>query len=292
MTVPGELRHAQAGGAAGLGENASMEISAPTIQRDGDFVQSLEKGLAVLRAFSDEHQEMTLSDVARQTGLSKPSARRLLLTLQKLGYVSSKDGAFRLRPRVLDIGYAYLSSVELPAVVEPFLNELNGELREACSVGVFDEDTIYYIARASAQKRLMTFNVRVGTRIDPLLTALGRVILANMPQNELDAYLTMREEGGDLDGVGRDRKSFMEILADTRAKGWCLVDQEVEAGVRTIAAPIHDVNGKVIAGINVAVHTARISMETLRDDFLPRLLETRNRIDEAIASYGPAANFS
>ena len=292
MTVRGELRHAQASEAAGLRENASMEISAPTIQRDGDFVQSLEKGLAVLRSFSDEHQEMTLSDVARQTGLSKPSARRLLLTLQKLGYVSSKDGAFRLRPRVLDIGYAYLSSVELPAVVEPFLNELNAELREACSVGVFDEDRIYYIARASTQKRIMTFNVRVGTRIDPLPTALGRVILAHMPEHELDAYLNLREDAGDMDGAGRDRESFKEILNDVRSKGWCLVDQEVEAGVRTIAAPIHDVNGKVIAGINVAVHTARVSMETLREDFLPRLLETRNKIDEAIASYGPAANFS
>ena len=180
-----------------IGEDSVMK-NGPVLERDGDFVQSLEKGLAVLRSFSDERQKMTLSEVARQTGLSKPSSRRLLLTLQKLGYVTSEDGSFRLRPRVLDIGYAYLSSVELPAVVEPFLNDLNAELREACSVGVFDDDWIYYIARASAQKRLMTFNVRVGTRIDPLVTALGRVILANMDAAKLDTYLSMREEEGSV----------------------------------------------------------------------------------------------
>jgi IclR family pca regulon transcriptional regulator len=268
-----------------------MEIS-PVIQRDGDFVQSLEKGLAVLRAFSDERQKMTLSEVARATGLSKPSSRRLLLTLQKLGYVTNKDGVFRLRPRVLDIGYAYLSSVELPAVVEPFLNDLNSRLGEACSVGVFDEDWIYYIARASTQKRIMTFNVRVGTRIDPLLTALGRVILAHLPAEELDSYLDMRQETNDLDEAGWTREEFLALLAEVRAQGWSLVDQEVEVGVRTIAAPIHDANGNVIAGINVAVHTARVSLETLQDEFLPQLLETRDKIDAAIASYGPAANFS
>ena len=109
---------------------------------EGDYVQSLDKGLSVLRAFSDERNAMTLSEVARVTGLSKPSARRFLLTLQALGYVESDDGLFRLRPRVLDLGYAYLSSVELPSVVDPFLNDLNAELREACSVGVFDDDSV------------------------------------------------------------------------------------------------------------------------------------------------------
>jgi len=258
---------------------------------EGDYVQSLDKGLSVLRAFSDEHNAMTLSEVARVTGLSKPSARRFLLTLQALGYVDSDDGLFRLRPRVLDLGYAYLSSVELPSVVDPFLNDLNAELREACSVGVFDDDSVVYVARASAQKRIMTFSVRVGTRVDPLRTAVGRVILAGMPAKDLGAFLDRREADASVPR-GWDRELFLKNLATVEEQGWCLVDQEVEAGVRTIAAPIHDARGQVIAGINVAVNTARVPLERLREDFLPKLLATRDKIDAEIAAYGPGANFA
>lgn len=258
---------------------------------EGDYVQSLDKGLSVLRAFSDEHSAMTLSEVARLTGLSKPSARRFLLTFQALGYMESNDGVFRLRPRVLDLGYAYLSSVELPSVVDPFLNELNAEVREACSVGVLDDDSIFYLARASAQKRIMTFSVRVGTRVDPLRTSVGRVILASLPTDELNMFLDRREQDANLP-EGWDRDLFVKNLAAVQEQGWSLVDQEVEVGVRTIAAPIHDARGRVIAGINVAVSTARVPLERLRDEFLPNLLTTRDKIDAEIASYGPGVSLA
>ena len=252
----------------------------------GDYVQSLDKGLSVIKAFNSDRRAMTLTEVAEATGLSKPSARRFLLTLQALGYVSQEDGRFRLRPRVLDLGGSYLTSGELPALVNPYLSELNAKLREACSVGVLDGDNAVYIARASAQQRIMTFNVQVGTRIDPVITALGRVLLANLPPAVLQAYLQRRQQLAPAPQIPQDG-GFTEDLDRIREQGWCLMDQEIEVGVRTIAAPLRNSAGTVIAGINVAAHTARVSLDRLQDEFLPELLDTQARIEKDLAEYGP-----
>lgn len=249
----------------------------------GDYVQSLDKGLAVLNAFSAERRSMTLSQVAAETGLSKPSARRCLLTLHALGYLVSDGPNFRLGPKVLDLGQAYLSSVELPAIVEPFLNELNAELKEACSVGVLDGNSVVYVARAQTQ-RIMTMSVRVGTRIDPILTALGRVLLSHLPDERVAELWKVRQDH-DRESVGYELPDFLTMLHDVRAQGWCLVDQEVEIGVRTIAVPIHDARGRVVAGMNVAAHTARVSKETLQEQFLPRLASAARGIEACLREY-------
>lgn len=254
----------------------------------GDYVQSLDKGLAVINAFSDERRTMTLSQVAAVTGLSKPSARRCLLTLHALGYLVSEGPNFRLGPKVLDLAQAYLSSVELPAIVEPFLNELNADLQEACSVGVLDGDSVVYVARAQA-KRVMTMAVRVGTRIDPFVTALGRVLLAYEPEDRIEQLWTTR--GDARDSVGVDLPEFLAMLREVRQKSWCLVDQEVEVGVRTIAVPIRDSRGKVIAGMNIAVHTARVSIERLENEFLRRLQKASADIESCLREYGPDVTF-
>jgi len=254
----------------------------------GDYVQSLDKGLAVISAFSDERRTMTLSQVAAVTGLSKPSARRCLLTLHALGYLVSEGPNFRLGPKVLDLAQAYLSSVELPAIVEPFLNELNADLQEACSVGVLDGDSVVYVARAQA-KRVMTMAVRVGTRIDPFVTALGRVLLAYESDDRIEKLWNAR--GDARDSIGVDLPEFLEMLREVRQKSWCLVDQEVEVGVRTIAVPIRDSRGNVIAGMNIAVHTARVSIEQLENEFLGRLQKASADIESCLREYGPDVTF-
>lgn len=250
----------------------------------GDYVQSLDKGLAVIRAFGHERRAMTLSEVAKVTGLSKPSARRFLLTLHALGYVSHQAGQFRLQPRVLDLGSSYLTSAELPEVVNPFLLELNANVREACSVGVLDGDEAVYIARASSQRKIMTFNVQIGTRLDPVITALGRVLLADLDSIELAAYLDGRRTRDTLPPIDTGNQLSIE-LKKVRETGWCLMDQEIEAGVRTIAAPIRNASGQVIAGINVAAHAARVSRERLENEFLPALLDTAEQINASLAEF-------
>lgn len=257
---------------------------------ESDYVQSLDKGLAVIRAFNSDRRAMTLTEVAAVTGLSKPSARRFLLTLQALGYMTQQGNRFRLRPSVLDLGGAYLTSGELPSIVNPFLTELNGELREACSVGVLDGDSVVYIGRASSHKQIMTFNVQVGTRIDPLSTSLGQVILADMSFEELSAYLDLLRAEKNVN-IDVSNEEVFKSLQKVRDQGWAMMNQGVEVGVQAIAAPLRKASGEVIAGINVAAHTARVSPERLQEEFLPRLLDTQQKINEALAEYGPDAEF-
>ena len=156
--------------------------------RRTDFVQSLDRGLAVIRCFSSEHPSLTLSEVAERTGLTRAAARRFLLTLQELGYVGSSGRQFSLRPRVLALGYAYLSSFSVAQIAQPHLEDLAEELHESCSVSVLDGDDLVYVARASAN-RIMTISLTVGTRLPPYPTSMGRVLLAHLPEAELDAHL-------------------------------------------------------------------------------------------------------
>ena len=160
----------------------------PSSGRRTDFVQSLDRGLAVIRCFSSERPSLTLSEVAERTGLTRAAARRFLLTLQELGYVGSTGRQFSLRPRVLALGYAYLSSFSVAQIAQPHLEDLAEELHESCSVSVLDGDDIVYVARASAN-RIMTIALTVGTRLPPYPTSMGRVLLASLPPGELDAHL-------------------------------------------------------------------------------------------------------
>ena len=194
----------------------------------------------MIRCFSSEHPSLTLSEVAERTGLTRAAARRFLLTLQELGYVGSSGRQFSLRPRVLALGYAYLSSFSVSQIAQPHLEDLAEELHESCSVSVLDGDDLVYVARASAN-RIMTIALTVGTRL-------------------------------------------REVLAEARSRGWTAVDQELEAGVRSIAVPIRDSSRKVVAAINASAHAARVPMRTLEKQFLPRLQEAARQIDSELAA--------
>src|SRR5436305_9940505 len=156
--------------------------------QDSDFVQSLERGLAVIRAFDAEHRELTLSEVARSTGLTRAAARRFLLTLVKLGYVNFSQGRFSLRPRVLELGYAYLSSLSLPEVAQPHMEALVARVNESCSISVLDELDVVYVVRVPT-RRIMSITLAVGTRLPAYATSMGRVLLAALTDDELDRRL-------------------------------------------------------------------------------------------------------
>lgn len=243
-----------------------------------DFVQSLQRGLAVIRAFDAGHPELTLSEVAALTGVTRAAARRFLLTLVELGYVRSDGRLFSLTPRVLDLGYAYLSSLSLPEVAEPHLEALVADVNESSSVSVLDGLDVVYVARVPTS-RIMTVAISVGTRFPAYATSMGRVLLAGLGVEELDGYLAAaRLERLTSRTVG-SAASLRAELARVRTQGWALVNQELEEGLRSVAAPIRDRGGRVVAAVNVSAHASRTSLDTMRRELLPPLLATAQRIE-------------
>jgi IclR family pca regulon transcriptional regulator len=256
-------------------------------EADGDYVQSLERGLSVIRVFDTEHPSRTLSEVATATGLSRAAARRFLHTLVHLGYMHACDGRFSLRPKILELGYAYLSSLTLPEVALPHLEQLAQQVHESSSVSELDGEDVVYIARVPT-KRIMRVTISVGTRFPAYATSMGRVLLADRPDEWLDKYL--RDVA--LDHLTRrtitSADSLLEELRGIRTRGWAMVDQELEEGLRSVAAPIRDPEGKVIAAVNVSTHAGRRTMESIVEDLLQPLLVTAGRIERDLASARPS----
>ena len=246
-------------------------------------MQSLDRVLAVIRCFSSEHPSLTLSEVAERTGLTRAAARRFLLTLQELGYVGSSGRLFSLRPRVLALGYAYLSSFSVSQIAQPHLEDLAEVLHESCSVSVLDGDDLVYVARASAN-RIMTIALTVGTRLPPYPTSMGRVLLAHLPEADLDGYLSRTTLRKLTPHTVTGEAELREVLAAVRSRGWAAVDQELEAGVRSIAVPIRDSSRRVVAAINASAHAARVPMRTLEREFLLRIQEAARQIDSELAA--------
>ena len=249
-----------------------------SVKRPADFVHSLERGLAVIRCFAAERPRLTLSEVARQTGLSRAAVRRSLITLQTLGYVGSDERQFYLTPRVLTLGYAYLSSLTVADVAQSHLTDLANEVHESCSASVLDGFDIVYVARA-ATKRIMTISLSVGTRLPAHATSMGRVLLAGLGDDRLDAYLDTATLAPLTDRTIVDRDRLRAEIERTRTRGWCLVDQELEDGVRSIAVPIHDAAGRVVAAVNTSAHATRVPLATLQRSFLAKLRDCAAVID-------------
>jgi len=253
--------------------------------RDSDFVQSLDRGLAVIRAFGPGRERLSLSDVARETGLTRAAARRFLLTLVKLGYVRSDGREFSLRPLVLELGYAYLSGLAMPEIASPHLEELVARVRESSSISVLDGHDIVYVARVPT-KRIMTVAISVGTRFPAHATSMGRVLLAGMSPDDLDKYLNENEFETYTARTVTDPDRLREIVREVRRQGYAITDQELEEGLRSIAAPIHGSGGAVIAAMNLSGHASRVSLAAMRAVLLPALLETAGRIEADLRSQG------
>ena len=245
-----------------------------TVERSAspDFVQSLARGLAVITAFDADHPRQTLSEVARATGLTRATARRFLHTLVELGYVDTAGTSFWLTPRVLDLGYSYLSSMPLSELAQPHLEKLSARLDESSSVAVLDGSDIVYVGRVQV-RRIMNIGITIGTRFPAFATSMGRVLLAALPGDELDAYLADTDMRAITPHGLTDEASLRAELAVISARGWSLVDQELEPGLRSLAAPVRDRDGRVVAALNVSTHAARYSLEQLHDDLAPVILD-------------------
>ncbi len=244
-----------------------------------DFVEALARGLDVIACFDRERPELSLSDVAQATGLARPTARRLLLTLDELGYVRSRDGAFSLTPRVLALGMAYVSSLGLWEIARPRLEALVGRTGESSSMAQLDGSDIVYVARVSVPK-IIALRVEVGTRFPAPPTSQGKVLLAGLDPSSLAAVLATPSRSGLVPHVVREREALEDELARVRARGWALADEELAPGVRSVAVPVRDGTGAVRAAMNITVHAAETSTERLLDELLPMLRRTAGEVSD------------
>ncbi|MFB7336872.1 IclR family transcriptional regulator C-terminal domain-containing protein [Streptomyces adustus] len=259
----------------------------PTEARASHFVRSFERGLAVIRSFDAERPERTLSEVARACGLPRAAVRRLLLTLVDLGYVHSDGRLFRLTPRVLELGYAYLAGLTLPQIARPHLEQLVADVRESSSLCLLDGDDIVYVARVPT-RRIMAESITVGTRFPALVTSVGRAILAHAPDEDLDARLARACPPPLAARTIVDPDALRAELRRVRRQGHALVDQELEEGLRSVAVPVRGRDGAVVAGVNIAVSAGRTTVAAVRRDLLPPLLATVARIEADMRITDPA----
>jgi IclR family pca regulon transcriptional regulator len=259
-----------------------MEMSPEPIgEDDPSFVGALARGLSVIRAFGPDRSQMTLSEVAAVTGLTRAGARRILLTLEHLGYVTVEDRKFSLTPRILELGYAYLSGTPLWNLALPYMEEVAELTRESCSVSVLEGADIVYILRLSTHK-VMTINLAVGSRLPAWVTSMGRVLLAGLPPAELDRVLAMSQIQRYTADTVTDIDEIKRVLAGVRADGYACVAQELEPGLQSVAVPIIDRSGRVIAAMNVSGHANRFSREAMLEAFLPPLRRAADQINHAL----------
>lgn len=245
-------------------------------REDPDVVDSVARALALIEAF-DQHPTLTVTEAAELTGLTRATARRILLTLVRLGFAAPEDRAYRLTPRVLRLGYAYLSATPVSERAQPHMRTLADRVRESCSMATLDGGEVVYLARVPAS-RSMTITLGVGARLPAYPTSMGRVLLAALPAAELEQYLgdTVLEQL--TEHTLTDAVALRAELDRVRQQGVAVVDQEREEGVRSAAVPVRDASGAVVAALNVSVNAARISITQLREDVVPLLRETATAI--------------
>ena len=242
-----------------------------------DFVEAIARGLDVIRAFGPRQPVMSLAAVAAAASLPRPTARRILLTLEELGYVRAAGGGFELTPRVLDLGMSYVLSRGLWEIARPHMEQLVARTRESSSVAQLDGSDIVYVARVAVPK-IVTLAVTIGTRFPALATSLGKVLLAALAPGEAERVLTEPTRSGITPRWQPDPDERAAALREVRARGWALTDEQLAPGIRSVAAPLRDGDGQVIAALNVTVHAAETPIEMLTGEYLPLLLQAAGAI--------------
>jgi len=238
---------------------------------DPDFMASLARGLSVLSCFAEHRKPMTISQLSQRTGITRASVRRCLHTFVKLGYAAQEGSNFSLRPKVLSLGYAYLSSSSLAVLAQPLLDGVRDNLRESCSLGVMEGDEVCYVAR-SETSRIMSVALRVGSRLPLYCTSMGRVLLAWQHPEQQRAYLSRTALLQRTSRTIVNPDHLIHLLSEVRAEGHSLVDQELEVGLRSIAVPVFGRKGGLVASINIGTQSARVGIDELKDRYLPELL--------------------
>jgi len=259
-------------------EPASTTAAVPARERvpdERDRVAGLEKGLAVITAFDDDHPRMTMSEVAVACGLTRAAARRYLLTLEHLGFVRCERKMYSLTPKVLRLAQSYMSSARLPRIVQPELHRLACTLKEASSAGVLDGDDVLCVAATNAGRNV-SLTLQPGTRVPAYCTANGRMLVASLPAAEMHAWVARQSLDALTPGTIASRDALLDIVLQARRQGYATVDQELEVGLRTLSVPLLSYRGDAVAAMNISVHAARMTMDQLVANCLTPLLQAQS----------------
>ncbi|WP_312979639.1 IclR family transcriptional regulator C-terminal domain-containing protein [Corynebacterium sp.] len=258
-------------------------MTEPDASPDHGKIQSFLRGLEVIRSFSADNPRQTLSEVATSIGLTRATARRFLHTLVSVGYAGTDGREFWLTPRVLDLGFSFLSSQPLTAIAQPRLEELSRDVGESSSLSVLDGTDVVYVSRVSV-RRIMTVGITIGTRFPAYATSMGRMILAGLEEETLDEYLSTSSIQKLTPNAVSSTSQLRRTIATARTQGWCIVDQELEPGLRSVAAPVKDADGATIAAINISTQTAVHDIDAIRRIFLPAVIATARDISDDYAA--------
>jgi IclR family pca regulon transcriptional regulator len=263
------------------GSTAVAGLGGDLENSDRDFVNAFARGLEVIRVFSRHRPKMTLSEVAQATEMTRATVRRFLLTLVREGYCETDGKYFSLRPKILELGFSVLSSMDIWDVAQPIMNDLAEQLQESCFAAVLDGDSVLYVVRATSN-RFVNVGITIGSRVPAHCVSTGRVLLAALPDAQLHNLLDNAKFPKFTPNTVTSKVKLRGLIEEVRLQGWAIVDQELEIGLRSLSVPIRDRNGVVIAALNVCCPSMRITPEDMRSRVLLAVMEASNRITRAL----------
>lgn len=247
-----------------------------------DYVNALARGLEVIKVFTRYTPKMTLSEIAQATGMTRATVRRFLLTLAHEGYVEISGKHFSLRPKILELGFSALSSMDLWDVVQPVMNDLSEMLSESCFAAVLDEDSVIYVARATPNNRRVNVGISIGSRVPAHCVSTGRVLLAALPEEELHRYIDAMVLTKFTPNTITSKVQLRSVLEEVRRQGWSIVDQELEVGLRSLSVPVRDGSDQIVAALNVCCPSTRISLDEMKTRIMALTLEASRNITIAL----------
>lgn len=256
----------------------------PPFEDSRDYVQSLARGLSVLRAFDGEHSRLTLAEIAGRSKLSRAAARRLVLTLQHLGYVRGGGREFVLSPSVLELGFGYLDSLNLTEIATPLLEELARKVDQSSSMAVLDGQSIVYVLRVPG-RRIMSVRLGVGARLPACSASLGRVLLAGLPEDSLRAWMRKCQPVRYTAHTITDRDELLRVIAGVRDQGYAYIEQELELGLCSIAVPVRNAQGQVASAINISLPYQPKASQQAINQILPQLRKTAAAIEACVPTH-------
>ncbi len=249
---------------------------------DPNFMTSLARGLAVINAFQERKRHLTIAQISHRTEIPRAAVRRCLYTLMKLGYATTDGRTYSLLPKVLTLGHAYLSSTPLAVSAQPYLDRISEQLHEACNLATLEGEQVLYIARSAIPQRLISVDLSVGSRLPAYCTSMGRILLAALDDDSLHDYLEHAELQAKTSRTLYTPDALWAALQQVREQGWCIVDQELEQGLRSIAVPVRDSSGHVLAAMNVSTHAGRVPVSELEKRFLPIMLNASRELSDQL----------